>query len=231
MLDIDLFITATDEEASRYRILDGLQHAHHAFARNEVYPALGSLIRVHETLRRLTAAADALREAGDLTGIDLEMGRLLREAPETPSLLAETLARWALPRVEAAVEEGRALYEFAEEHAAVRLVGLLPQYRHEGFLLLPEGPRLRVVRYTVSLFDQPDGRYRRLRTAEVEPVAALLPPEALKRTLAARHPELPHPATFAVETDLDLPVEPTLLPVAKRKLLHYLAMGGVTGSA
>jgi hypothetical protein len=231
MLDIDLFITASDEEASRYRILDGLQLARHAFARNEVYPQLGVLIRVHETLRRLTAAADALRETGDLTGVDLEAGRLLREAPEGEPLLAETLARWALPRVEAAVEEGRALYEFADEHAAVRLVGLLPRYCEEGFLLLPEGPRLRVVRYTVSLFDQPDGRYRRLRTTEVEPVAALLPPEAVKRTLAERHPELPHPATFAVETDLDLPVEPTLLPVAKRKLPHYLAMGGVTGSA
>jgi hypothetical protein len=34
-----------------------------------------------------------------------------------------------------------------------------------------------------------------------------------------------------VATDLHFPVEETMLPVAKRKLLHYLTLGGATGRA
>lgn len=232
-LTLDLFTAADDEEAGRYRVLGGLQVVRRAFARNEVYPHLADLIRLHEVLRRVTSGAEALRarQRGPLRGIDLEAGRLLYEEPAGEPLLAESLIRWALPLLEEAIEEGRTLYEFVDEHAALRAVGIVPSYQDEGYLLIPDAGSLRVLRYTVSLFDRPDGRYRSLRTVEVALLPADVPPAEAKRDLVRRHPDLPNPAAYHVETDIELPVEPTVLPVAKRKLLQYLAVGGRPGAA
>jgi len=233
MLSLDLFTAAHDEEAGRYRVLSGLQLAHRAFGRNEVYPHLGDLIRLHDALAQVTSAAGALRERqrGPLRGVDLDAGRLLYDAPTTPPLLAESLIAWALPQLREAIEEGRALYDFAEEHAALRAVGIVPAYQDEGYLLVPSGPRLRILRYTVSLFEQPDGRYRSLRTSEVAAAPPYTLPATLRRSLAAHDPSLPNPALFQLEAGVDLPLEATVLPVAKRKLLGLLASGGVPGVA
>lgn len=232
-LRFDLFAAAADEEAARYRVLDGLQRIQHAFARNEIYPHLANLIQLHATLTRLIAAADDVRERhpGPLSGIDLEEGRLVFGKSPVPDLLAEGLARWALPRLADLIDDGRALFEFVDEHAEVRAIGIVPSYQDEGYLIIPAPRYIRVLRYAMSLYEEPDGRYRSLRTVDVSeapPGASLL---ELKRRLVAVHPDLPNPATYCVDTELDFPIEATLLPVAKRKLLQYLAMGGREGVA
>jgi hypothetical protein len=232
-LHLDLFTQASDEEAGRYRILDALQGVRRAFARNEVYPHLGELIRLHDTLSRVSAAAEVLRERqrGPLRGLDLEEGKLVYDDPSEEPMLAQSLVSWALPLMVEAIEEGRTLYEFVEAHAAVLAVGIVPSYQEEGYLLVPDQAQLRVLRYAVSLFEEPDGRYRALRTSEVALADQLILPADVKRFLVERYPDLPNPATYRIETELEFPLEATLLPVAKRKLLQYLAMGGRTGLA
>jgi hypothetical protein len=232
-LRFDLFAAASDEESARYRVLDGLQRMQQAFSRNEIYPHLSELIQLHETLNRLVTAVDAVRDRqpGTLKGIDLEEGRLIYDESMTPHLLAEDLARWVAPLLAELIEEGRTLYEFVEEHAEVRAVGIVPSYQDEGYLLVPWPVQLRVLRYAMSLYEEPDGRYRSLRTAEVAGAPAGASPIELKKYLVATHPELPNPATYCIDADMEFPIEATLLPVAKRKLLQYLAVGGSEGIA
>jgi len=232
-LGFDLFAAASDEEAARYRVLDGLQRVKKAFARNEVYPYLSDLIHLHQTLSRLTEAAATVRQSqpGALKGIDLENGRLVyEESPEKP-LLAESLARWSLPLLAEMIEEGRTLYEFVDMNSEVMAVGIMPAYQDEGFLIIPAKSHHRILRYAMSLYEEPDGRYRSLRTTEVMEASRMELITGIKRRLVQDHPELPNPATYRIATSLEFPVEATLLPVAKRKLLQYLAMGGPPGTA
>lgn len=232
-LRFDLFAAATDEEATRYRVLDGLQRIQWAYGRSEVYPHLSELIRLHETLTRLTGAAASVREArtGPLREIDLEEGRLIYDESDNPPILAEELARWALPLMAELIEEGRALFEFVDEHSEMVAVGIVPAYQDEGYLMVPAEEQVRILRYAMSLYDQPDGRYRSLRTTDVGMAARSEPPVDVKRRLVEVHPDLPNPATYRVDTDLEFPLDATLLPVAKRKLLQYLALGGPDASA
>lgn len=234
-LDLALFTGATDEEMARYHVLGGLQRVRRAFAATQVYPHLAELIRLRAALRQIADEAQSLRERrpGTLSGIDLDAGRLLYEKPEAEWLLFEALIDWALPLIEEVIEEGRTLYEFVDEHSRVETVGIVPAYQDEGYLLVPDAraARLRVLRYAVALFTRAEERYRSLRTAEIAEAPADAPPQEVKRALIAQRPDLPNPATYRLETDLDFPVEETVLPVAKRKLLQYLAVGGTTGRA
>lgn len=230
-LDLAFFTGVRDEEWSRYRILGGLQEVRRAFAGNRVYPHLADLIHLRAALQRLAEASEPLRPRGPLTGLDLEEGALRYDEPEAAAPPFEVLVAWAMPRIEEAIEEGRAIYDFVDERTAVEAVGIVPGYQREGYLLVPDGAALRVIRYGVSLFTRHDERFRSLRTASLDAAPADAPPHELKRLLTARHPDLPNPATYRVATDLDFPVDETMLPVAKRKLLQYLALGGPTGES
>jgi hypothetical protein len=228
-LDLAFFTGGRDSEWSRYRILGGFQEIRRAFCDNRVYPYLADLIHLRTALRTLADESDALRSRGPLTGIDLEEGALRYEDSQGAALPFEDLVVWAMPLIEAAIEEGRAIYDFVDERTAVEAVGIVPAYQDEGYLLVPDGEALRVLRYAVSLFTRHDERFRSLRTASVDEAPGDTPPHELKRFLTARHPDLPNPATYRVATDLDFPVDETMLPVAKRKLLQYFALGGPTG--
>ncbi|MEM1114981.1 MAG: hypothetical protein AAF845_13125 [Bacteroidota bacterium] len=228
LLTLDLFARAADPEAARYRVLAGLQEARRRFAQNCVYPTLGRLVDLHRGLRDILDGAGRVeqRPTGRAVDVDWEAGRLVHEGgPEAPVGLE--LARWAMPRLVGAIEEGQALYDFAAEHAAFTPVGLVPRYHAEGFLLLDAEAGPRALRYQVSALTGADGQYRSLRTASV-PVALdpLAPPQVWKRTLAEAAPDLPAPATFCLRADLDLPVEETLLPIGKRKLLAFVQSWG-----
>ncbi|MBK7032936.1 MAG: hypothetical protein IPH49_06685 [Ignavibacteria bacterium] len=47
-------------------------------------------------------------------------------------------------------------------------------------------------------------------------------PEDLKLALVEQHQDMPNPATFLMDSDLDFPFDETILPVAKRKLMRRL---------
>lgn len=226
MLDLSLFAAASDAEAARYRVLAGLQRARRAFTQNRVEPALARLSALHADLRALLGGAGRVERWGPAVGVDWEAGRLVRATPPAP--LALDLARWALPRVGGAVEEGRALWAFAGEHAALDAVGLLPAYRREGFLLVGDGGPVRALRYRLSPLAGADGQAR-LDTRPVRvALDPLAPPPTWKAALAAAAPDLGSPAAFHLRTDLPLPVDETLVPVARAKLL---ALAGAWGEA
>lgn len=234
-LSFELFAAADDAEKARYQILAALGTVRDDFRRTRLYPHLGDLVRLRRSLAGLVEERDALlgEQRGPLTGIDLENGKLVYAAPEGDKLPFEELIAWGLPLLEGLIEEGRALYDFVEEHAAVDVVGIASAYQAEGFLLVPEDAGFSVRRYTVSLFTRAGERYRSIRTTPPVHLRADTAVEA-RRHLPDAIPEAadwPNPATYVVRSDVDLPVEETLLPVAKRKLLHALASRGPMGHA
>ena len=103
----------------------------------------------------------------------------------------------------------------------------MPVYRDEGYWFIPENRRslLHLMRYEVSLFFSAGERYRRLKTSLIESVAERqvhTPAETIKLSLIERYRDLPNPATYRCETDLDFPYAETMLPVAKRKFMSTL---------
>ena len=48
--------------------------------------------------------------------------------------------------------------------------------------------------------------------------------DKIKLGLVKEYEELPNPATFKMECDIDFPFEETILPIAKRRLVKRLAV-------
>lgn len=218
-----------DLEYKQYVLLAYLQHMQRLFDQTKVYPALGDLIFHYRNLDAYRARKDemASRFPHRLTGVDLAQQQL-RFTPELTDdeLLAEVdaIVAFALPRVRAQVEAGRELYEQVDAQLRLYPIGLLPLYRQEGYVLvrLGAGRTVAAFEYRITLFEQGSERLHGIHTQPITQFSYTLSTtyESMKHALIRARPELPNPATFAVESELAAPLDATVLPIAKRRLLR-----------
>lgn len=236
-LSLDLFVRPDqDAEHARYRILGALQRVRQAFSRTIIYPYLAELIKLHGTLQTVIQRSEDLRNAlpGTIKQVDLESKQVIYERPDLSQdqmAQVEERIRWALPHIQAAIEEGRTIFEFVEDHLYLEEVGVVPSYVQEGYLIVPdvEAKALHILQYQLTLFTNAEERFRSLKTTHVKTVPQPLihrSPQSVKLELVEERRELPNPATYAFGTDLEFPYAATVLPVAKRKLMRYLYRQG-----
>ncbi len=238
-LRLDHFIHAAEDfEGAQYRILGELQQVRKAFSRNVIYPHLGELIELQGSLKKITRQMYDVRGAFPriIKGIDLEASQVVYEKPRVGSgemRFVEDLIRWSLPHIQVAIDEGRLIFDFVDESIHLEQVGVLPSYIDEGYLMLPDPQKqqLHILQYALSVFTQAKERFRSLKTAHVKSITqrGVYPsPQSIKLELVSENRALPNPATYFFSTDLDFPFEPTVLPIAKRKLMRYLFWTGET---
>ncbi len=222
-----------DYELTQYHILDEIKKVRADFSHNRIYPTLSQLIDLYQTLRTISRRSEDLRNElpQRIKGLDLKDKRILFEpifiSPGNMKMV-EDLINWALPHIQEAIEEGRTIFDFVDDHLTMEGVGLIPSYIEEGYLLVPEPKRnfLHVIRYEISIYSGPTESFRNLKTTALKtlPLGDLAAtPAGVKLELIAEHHELPNPATYVIGTDLDFPFQEAILPVAKRKLLRHLS--------
>jgi hypothetical protein len=223
-----------DSEYKQFVLLAWLQRVRSEYDAARLYPALSESIEAHRKLSELSMVQKALdaRSDGDVTGIDWKKMQLTKAAssehPELRNYLNELIA-FALPRIEESIDEGKALYNWVEEHVEFDPVGVVPLYKNEGYLLILESDDTGVLAF----------RYRKSKLEFEQSIAHQLEFELVDQTkrsfsttlaqvklnLIKRFNDLPNPATFLFRSKLGFPLSETLLPIAKRRLLRELALG------
>ena len=139
------------------------------------------------------------------------------------------LIDWALPCINKAIDEGTVLFDFVEENMLLEQVGILPIYKEEGYFMITDNIalELQVHRYECSIFSSGNEKYRALKTeivkTEKQGMIRRLP-EKIKEELIKERTDLPNPATFLLDTELDFPFTETIMPVAKRKMISHIAV-------
>jgi hypothetical protein len=232
-LTLDLFTHAErDMESAQYRILAALKHVEKAFHNNRLYPGLADVLEIGMMLDTIRQNAEQVRDhrGRRLSGVDIESKTLVFEQSPTAAHDAERtidLVQWALPRLKTLADEGMAMFDFVSHSIHIDAIGILPMYRDEGYLLVPEEAAglVHVFRYELSIYTSQVDHYRTMKTVELpsRPLAVIAEaPENVKLELLATYADLPNPATYRVETDVPFPFDATVLPVAKRKLMRYL---------
>lgn len=229
-LSLQTFLTASpDFEHNQYEVLGGLKPYIEDFSHNKIYPGLGELIELNVILENLIEQNQLFRKTNSrVKEVDLENKQLIFEAAKIPDSNISRmfdLIEWALPHLRDAIREGTAVYDFVEENIEIEGVGILPMYRDEGYFIIPENKNsmLHVFRYELSLYTSGEEKFRTLKTHlehSIQQGIIAQAPESIKYNLVREHEDLPNPATYFCETDLDFPFAETLLPVAKRKFIQ-----------
>jgi hypothetical protein len=233
-LTIESFFSAdTDWEMNQYRILGGIKELSSDFDRKKIYPSLAKLIEITTDLEQIRNQKKSLKSKfpKKIEGFDITEQKIIFNSREYLSPDIEFLFElidWALPHLSDAIDEGIVLFEFVEQNIEIIQVGILPIYKDEGYFMITDNiaSELQVHKYECSLFSSGAEKYRALKTEFVKSEKHSFirrSPEVIKHELIKERHDLPNPATFMSDTELDFPFSETIFPVAKRKLIAQIA--------
>ena len=223
-----------DFELKKYTLLAYLQQVNGFFNENKLYPQLADVIFHHNNLLHFRDNKQYLQQQFPkrLTQVDMQRLQVLYQAMiEDDELMneLEDIMHYAIHKMKRTIEGGTEIYEFVEEKLNISPVGLLPLDCQEGYFFFADGSfsDTRVYQYRLSIFEKHDERYRSIKTEFIADWQRSLSNtyESIKGELIRYRQQLPNPAVYSIETELKFPVEETLLPIAKRRLVRYLSEG------
>lgn len=222
-----------DFELKKYTLLAYLQEIGKHFSENRLYPQFADLIFHYNNLVAFKENKKYLQEQFPkrLTGIQIEKLQLLYQSMvEDDELMQEleNIIHYASSTMRKAISTGTEIYEFVENTLSIEPVGIIPLDHQEGYFMLCEGQchNTWVYQYRLSIFEKHDEKYRSIKTEFVDVWQRNIVNsyQNIKAELIKNRSDLPNPAVYAVQTELSLPLEETLLPIAKRSLVRYITV-------
>jgi hypothetical protein len=221
-----------DFEYKKYLLLAYLQHVNEQFVETRLYPALSELVMHYRNLVALQEQKSQLYNSfpEQLSQADFKNFKLVYEKLCTDDKLMkelESIIEFSIPQFKKYLAEGKKIYDFIESQINIFPVGIIPMYFDEGYLFLQNGKKAEtaVFEYQITIFDQPTERFRAISLQYICSYERTISNtyESIKHELILFNRNFPNPATYVIETDLVLPLEDTLLPLAKRSLVKYIS--------
>lgn len=210
-----------DFEYKKYQLLAYLQQVDAKYSESKVYPYVSILQREREEMTRLH---EALR-AADSDRLEWMLYGEPKEEPRSAEIEhLYQMTTFALPRLSAALRSGKELEAFVQQSIDFLPVGVLPVNKREGYLIFRQGQWTRSYRYALNrITPGADNEIHsvQLKTWFVQKSASsrFRTLSDIKYELIKEQPELPNPATYAIECPLSFPYPETLVPIG-RKLLY-----------
>lgn len=221
-----------DFEYKKYHLLAYLQKVSDNFDANKLYPFLSDLVKHYRNTISIKESKEAVYNSfpAKLKGADLEEFRLIYDKiVEDDNLMAEIeqIIEFSIPQFERYLAEGKKIYDFIESRLNISPIGIMPLKSDEGYMILEDGSGsgTRVYEYQITIFNSANDKYRGIHTQYLINYKRSISNtfESLKTDLIRSYKKFPNPATFLIESEMQLPHEETFLPLAKRILVKYVS--------
>jgi hypothetical protein len=220
-----------DFEYKKYLLLAYLKDVAAHFDEDKLYPLLSDLVAHFRNLDALKKRQEETAEQFPkrLSKLDLEAMTIDYERMVQDGGCMETIRQivdFAIPRIQTELGRGKELYDRVEAQMRIEPIGIVPVDTNDGYFFLhsEQETETRVYRYTISLFEHGEARYRGIRTRELHrrKLSLIQTFEAIKLDLVQRFRERPNPATWLVQSNLYWPVQETFLSLVR----HLAALSG-----
>jgi hypothetical protein len=220
-----------DFEYKKYILLAYLKSVSTHFGKNRLYPPLADVIQHHRNLIKLKTEKELIANGfpKQINAIDpqrfaIHYERMIQDEDFMKEL--NDIIEFAIPMLEKQIQEGVDLYELVERHLSIEPVGIASLYQNEGFLIIDEDsdPFLRVFKYSFSIYENADERYRGLQTTFLQRIRKSIGRtlESVKVELSKQYRLFSNPSTYRVVSLLPFPFNETLMPVVKRSFVSFL---------
>lgn len=217
-----------DFEYKQYILLAYLEEVKKLFSLQMLYPALADLLRHYQNLVQYRETKRMLmgKFPQALTNVDFSQMKLVfKPTVEDDEMMSEldSIVDFAIPKMKMHLQSGKELYDAIDHRLDVKPVGVLPMYKYEGYLLIRNGAAasIEVYQFHINVFSYREERVHGIHLNHVATLEGSLLTNytSLKLDLIRERSELPNPATYLVEIDQAFPIDETILPILKRKLL------------
>lgn len=221
-----------DFEYKKYILLAYLKNVDKHFVKSKLYPHLSELVTHYRNLQNFIDNKKKYYDnfPKELSSIDFQNFKLAyRKVMDDDDLMQqiEDIVDFSLPKIKSFMKEGKELFEFIESKIEMIPVGLISLNNEEGYMFIRIGSekRTNVYRYRITFFENSVEKYRAIKTSFMTSFkySISLTYEEIKKVLIKDDKTLSNPATYAFETGLKIPINETMLPIAKRMLVRNFA--------
>ena len=221
-----------DFELQKYRLLAYLKEVNKYFHETKLYPQLSDMIFHYKNLVAFKENKQFLQNSfpKELTKVDMQKLELTYEQMLADDELMQELEQiidYARPQLKRTIDAGAELHEMVEQQLTIAPVGILPLYKNEGYVLLQYGEysEIRAYAYNITLFEEKDAKYRGIRMQFIDSYKKSIVNtfENIKLDIIRSIRTLPNPAVYSIFSPFTVPLNETLLPIAKRVLVRQLA--------
>ena len=221
-----------DFELQKYRLLAYLKEVNKYFNETKLYPQLSDMIFHYKNLVAFKENKQFLQNSfpKELTKVDMQKLELTYEQMLADDELMQELEQiidYARPQLKRTIDAGAEIHEMVEQQLTIAPVGILPLYKNEGYVLLQYGEysEIRAYAYNITLFEEKDAKYRGIRMQFIDSYKKSIVNtfENIKLDIIRSIRTLPNPAVYSIFSPFTVPLNETLLPIAKRVLVRQLA--------
>jgi len=221
-----------DFEYKKYLLLAYLQTVNEKFSDTKLYPYLADLIMHYQNILKFKKNKEMLydqfpEKVSEANFQKLKLG--YKKIIEDDDLLKEieSILNFSIPKIKEAIEGGKDLYEYVEQHIEFSPVGLSSLYQREGYMLIAPAHKkeTKIYRYQLAIINQADETFHAVHVDYVESQIRNISNtfEKMKLSLTKKYGELPNPAAYALVPKIKIPFNNTLLPIAKRMLIRHIS--------
>src|SRR5581483_8617415 len=164
-----------DFEYKKYILLAFLQDVNSDFEVQKLYPSLKELITHYRQLLAFKDKKEELSGSFPKKAKELDpenMGIIYEKIFHDDKLMQEldNIINFSLPQFERYLADGKKMYETIESQLNIFPVGVIPIQAKEGYIFIRDGKNAdtKVYEYDITLFEQPEGKYRGIHTQYVK---------------------------------------------------------------
>lgn len=224
-----------DFEYKKYMLLAYLQYTKKQFDEVKLYPTFSELLFHYNNLLQIKESKQFLSEKfpkklskANFEKLKLTYTSILKDNEMMQEI--ESVVEFALPQINASVNEGKQIYDWINGNLKIIPIGITPIYFREGYLFLELNDKhnIQIYKYKITLFERVENNevLRGINLLHINTLtkSTFQTYENLKINLIKKDRNMPNPATFLMQTQIVCSVENSLLPIAKRRLVEYLAI-------
>lgn len=220
-----------DFELQKYRLLAFLQEVNKYFNETKLYPQLAdtifhynNIVSFRDNKRFLQDQFPKRMDQVNLQKLEVAYESILKDDGVMEEL--EKIAQYAIDELKTTIDNGANIYDFVEKHMQIQPVGIVPFYKNEGYILLQYGnyTEIRAYAYNITLFKHQNAKYKGIRLTYLQSwkKSFVNTCEHIKLDIIRGNRILPNPAVYSIQFPYNIPLDETLLPVAKRQLVRYI---------
>lgn len=221
-----------DFEYKKYVLLAYLQQVEHHFSQVELYPHLAELVDHYQRLVNTQQQKQQLEQLFPkvLKGLDADKLQLAYETSVQDDELMQELdaiIAYAIPTLQGYLAQGRSIFDWVVSLFSLSPIGLEPLDVSHGYLMMFQKTTslTKVYAYHTTVFEHAHDHYKGLSLNHLVDWqwSLALTHEQMKLDLLKSLPMQGHPAAYLLEVKSKVPEVSTLIPVAKRFFLGFLA--------
>lgn len=218
-----------DFEYKKYQLLGYLQQKQMELEANRIYPHIEELDTHIKMLEKFILSKnkwdDTFRK--ELTGLDLKNGKLVYQSQNTETGLEELLAiiHYSHHKITGCHDRFVQESEEIKKQIQLEILGLLPSYLREGFLLIRQQKEILVFNYSVQpVLDTSGEKKFHYQYLEKYVPSLIVNEESVKKEVIKKfRNKYDHPVFFQISTYPDFPIYETILPLTSKELNRWIS--------